>query len=206
MYKTKAADLLVGGGGSPGWGCLMTMAAHMLGTAVVPAKRMCTLLSAKRFFGPCITRLPFASTVPMSSFPRWSKNRLITLCLCQTCARACGGAFQRRGSWVVWRCIRVGRSPMVRIHGRRCNGEGGPRGHNQGRKLGRRSVCYEWCCEGGMEGQVCRCLDCQSGGVGCCCSRRLRREPGDVNFWMLETTVACGVGGSDIDLCLVSNY
>ena len=33
-----------------------------------------------------------------------------------------------------------------------------------------------------------------------------RREPGDVNFWMLETTVACGIGGSDIGLCLLSGF
>ena len=47
--------------------------------------------------------------------------------------------------------------------------EGGPRGSDWGRELGRTSVCYERSCEGGMEGWVCRCLDRQSGGVGCCC-------------------------------------
>ena len=58
---------------------------------------------------------------------------------------------------------------MVRIRGRRRSGEGGPRGHDRGRKLGRRLICYEWKSEGGMEGWVCICLDRRSGGVGCCC-------------------------------------
>ena len=31
-------------------------------------------------------------------------------------------------------------------------------GGGRGRKLGRVSVCYEWSCEGGMEGRVCRYL------------------------------------------------
>ena len=54
----------------------MTMAAYILGTAAVPAKTICSILSAKRFFGPCVTRLPFASTVPMSGFSRSSKKSL----------------------------------------------------------------------------------------------------------------------------------
>ena len=54
----------------------MTMAAYILGTAAVPAETICSILSAKRFFGPCVTRLPFASTVPMSGFPRSSKKSL----------------------------------------------------------------------------------------------------------------------------------
>lgn len=52
-----------------------------------------------------------------------------------------------------------------------------------GRKWGRRSFCYEWSCEGGMER-----LDRRSGGVGCCCwvgalrpSRKLR----DIVPWVL---------------------
>ena len=35
---------------------------------------------------------------------------------------------------------------------------------------------------------------------------RLSREPGDVDFWMLVTTVACGIGGSDIGLCPLSGF
>ena len=54
----------------------MTMAAYMRGTAAVPAKTICTILSANRFFGPCVTRLPFASMAPMSGFPRWSGKSL----------------------------------------------------------------------------------------------------------------------------------
>ena len=50
----------------------MTMAAYR----PVPARTICTILSAKRFFGPCVTRLILASTVPMSGFPRWSKKSL----------------------------------------------------------------------------------------------------------------------------------
>ena len=84
---------------------------------------------------------------------------------------------------------------MVRIRGRklsrnvrRWSGERGPREGDRGRKLGRRSVCYERGCEGGMEGWVCRCLDRQSGGVGCHCwvgtvpALRPNREPRDVDF------------------------
>ena len=54
----------------------MTMAAYILGTAAVPAKTICSILSVNRFFGPCVTRLPFASTVPMSGFPRSSTKSL----------------------------------------------------------------------------------------------------------------------------------
>ena len=43
-------------------------------------------------------------------------------------------------------------------------------------------------------------------GWGTVSAPRPRREPGDVDFWMLETTVACEVGGSDMDLCLLRRF
>ena len=54
----------------------MKMAAYMLGTAAVSAEMFCSILSAKRFLGPCVTSLPFTSTAPMSGFPRSSKKLL----------------------------------------------------------------------------------------------------------------------------------
>jgi len=54
----------------------MAIAAYILGTAAVPANTICSILSATRFFGPCVTRLPFVSTVPMSGFPFSSKKSL----------------------------------------------------------------------------------------------------------------------------------
>lgn len=122
----------------------MTMAAYMLGTAAVPAKMICNIVSVNRFFGPCVTKLPFTSTVPMSGFPCSSKKPLDRRLFVPNSRSS-----MRRRSRELWRCIAVGRSPMVRVSGRslgcgarRWSGEGGPRGGGQERKLGRRSLCF----------------------------------------------------------------
>ena len=118
----------------------------------------------------------------------------------------------------MWRCIRVGRSPMVRIRemrlgcgARRWNWEGGLRGSGRGRKLGPRTVCYEWRCEGGMEDGCVDVWIVRSGGVGCCwlwdgISSGTKAGTGRCQFLSVETTVACGIGGSDIGLCLLSGF
>ena len=102
---------------------------------------------------------------------------------------------------------------MVRIRGRMWSGEGSPRGGGQERKLGRGSVCYEWSCEGGTEGRVCRCLDRRSGGVGCCCwlgdvtSYETKQGTGRCRFLdVILTSLACGVGGSTVGLWLLSGF
>lgn len=43
-------------------------------------------------------------------------------------------------------------------------------------------------------------------GWGTVSAPRPRREPGDVNCWMLETALVCRVGGSEIGLCLLSGF
>ena len=139
----------------------MTMAAYR----PVPARTICTILSAKRFFGPCVTRLPFASTVPMSGFPRSCKKSL-DHALFEPNSRS---SMRRRSS------LRRGLSGVALS-----SGVSEPHATNLqevewGGDIIRdvswvedRFVKYEWRCEGGMEGWLCRCLDCRSGGVGRC--------------------------------------
>ena len=43
-------------------------------------------------------------------------------------------------------------------------------------------------------------------GWGTIPAPRPSRELADVNFWTLVNAVACGVGGSDIGLCLLSGF